>query len=265
MNPKKYQIIFATGNQGKIREIKEIAKESIHASRIEVLSMKEAGVQADPEENGADFEDNALIKAQAVFDLLRSRPVPEDTLRIVMSDDSGLVIDALGGAPGVHSARYMGYDTDYRLRLVLADGSIYNREGTWEFDDNAMSLETATIQMRLSLPNPERLLVPNSYVTLLSDDKVPPQYPSVPQSAIIDMPGGNVGVYVFDAATSTVTARTVKTLAACSGFVPVLEGLKVGEKVISSGVGKLGNGMKVILAPPTANDENPDGVKAGVK
>ena len=117
MNPKKYQIIFATGNQGKIREIKEIAKESIHASRFEVLSMKEAGVQADPEENGADFEDNALIKAQAVFDLLRSRPVPEDTLRIVMSDDSGLVIDALGGAPGVHSARYMGYDTDYRLRM----------------------------------------------------------------------------------------------------------------------------------------------------
>jgi membrane fusion protein (multidrug efflux system) len=162
-------------------------------------------------------------------------------------------------------AKEEGRDTDYRLRLVLADGSIYNREGTWEFDDNAMSLETATIQMRLSFPNPERLLVPNSYVTLLSDDKVPPQYPSVPQSAIIDMPGGNVGVFVFDAATSTVTARAVKTLAACSGFVPVLEGLKVGEKVISSGVGKLGNGMKVILAPPTANDENPDGVKAGVK
>ena len=162
-------------------------------------------------------------------------------------------------------AKEEGRDTDYRLRLVLADGSIYNREGTWEFDDNAMSLETATIQMRLSFPNPERLLVPNSYVTLLSDDKVPPQYPSVPQSAIIDMPGGNVGVFVFDAATSTVTARAVKTLAASSGFVPVLEGLKVGEKVISSGVGKLGNGMKVILAPPTANDENPDGVKAGVK
>ena len=162
-------------------------------------------------------------------------------------------------------AKEEGRDTDYRLRLVLADGSIYNREGTWEFDDNAMSLETATIQMRLSFPNPERLLVPNSYVTLLSDDKVPPQYPSVPQSAIIDMPGGNVGVFVFDAATSTVTARAVKTLAASGGFVPVLEGLKVGEKVISSGVGKLGNGMKVILAPPTANDENPDGVKAGVK
>ena len=79
--------------------------------------MREADVEAEPDENGADFEDNALIKARAVYDLLQSRPVPEDTVRIVMSDDSGLVIDALGGAPGVHSARYMGYDTDYRLRM----------------------------------------------------------------------------------------------------------------------------------------------------
>lgn len=117
MSQKKYQIIFATGNKGKIREIKEIVKDSDHKDRIEVLSMREADVEAEPDENGADFEDNALIKARAVYDLLQSRPVPEDTIRIVMSDDSGLVIDALGGAPGVHSARYMGYDTDYRLRM----------------------------------------------------------------------------------------------------------------------------------------------------
>jgi len=117
MSQKKYQIIFATGNKGKIREIKEIVAAGSNAENIEVLSMKEADVVADPEENGADFEDNALIKAQAVYDLLLSRPVPEGTVRIVMSDDSGLVIDALGGAPGVHSARYMGYDTDYRLRM----------------------------------------------------------------------------------------------------------------------------------------------------
>lgn len=113
----KYQIIFATGNKGKIREIKEIVAAGRNAENIEVLSMREADVVADPEENGADFEDNALIKAQAVYDLLLSRPVPENTTRIVMSDDSGLVIDALDGAPGVHSARYMGYDTDYRLRM----------------------------------------------------------------------------------------------------------------------------------------------------
>ena len=117
MEKNKYQIIFATGNKGKIREIKEIVAAGSNAENIEVLSMREADVAADPEENGADFEDNALIKAQAVYDLLLSRPVPENTTRIVMSDDSGLVIDALDGAPGVHSARYMGYDTDYRLRM----------------------------------------------------------------------------------------------------------------------------------------------------
>ena len=117
MEKNKYQIIFATGNKGKIREIKEIVAAGRNAENIEVLSMREADVVADPEENGTDFEDNALIKAQAVYDLLLSRPVPENTTRIVMSDDSGLVIDALDGAPGVHSARYMGYDTDYRLRM----------------------------------------------------------------------------------------------------------------------------------------------------
>ena len=114
MNHRRIQIIFATGNKGKIREIKEILA---RRPGIEVLSMREAGVEASPEENGADFEDNALIKAQAVYDLLQARPVAPDTYRIVMSDDSGLEIDALGGAPGVHSARYMGYDTDYRLRM----------------------------------------------------------------------------------------------------------------------------------------------------
>ena len=117
MKKNKYQIIFATGNKGKIREIKEIVAAGRNAENIEVLSMREADVVADPEENGADFEDNALIKAQAVYDLLLSRPAPQNTTRIVMSDDSGLVIDALDGAPGVHSARYMGYDTDYRLRM----------------------------------------------------------------------------------------------------------------------------------------------------
>lgn len=114
MDTEKIQIIFATGNQGKIREIKKILS---CRPEIEILTMKEAGVEASPEENGADFEDNAMIKARAVFDLLLSCPAPAGTRRIVMSDDSGLVIDALGGAPGVHSARYMGYDTDYRVRM----------------------------------------------------------------------------------------------------------------------------------------------------
>ncbi|MDO5477475.1 MAG: RdgB/HAM1 family non-canonical purine NTP pyrophosphatase [Eubacteriales bacterium] len=114
MTYQNTQIIFATGNKGKIREIKEILS---CRPQIEVLSMREADAEVSPEENGADFEDNALIKAQAVYDRLLSRPAPEGTVRLIMSDDSGLVIDALDGAPGVHSARYMGYDTDYRIRM----------------------------------------------------------------------------------------------------------------------------------------------------
>ena len=73
-----------------------------------------------------------------------------------------------------------------RLRLLLADGSEYAAHGTWDFDDNQMSLETASIMMRLKFPNPERLLVPNSYVTLLADYETPPKYPSVPQQCLFD-------------------------------------------------------------------------------
>ena len=116
----KQLIIFATGNKGKIREIRDI----ITDPDTEVLSMKEAGVEADPDENGTSFEENALIKARAVAELIR-RPKKdgtlsfdtEDTQVTVMSDDSGLVIDALGGEPGIYSARYLGYDTDYNYKM----------------------------------------------------------------------------------------------------------------------------------------------------
>ena len=83
------------------------------------------------------------------------------------------------------------------MRLILPDGSEYDREGTWDFDDNQMSRETASIMMRLRFPNPERLLIPNSYVTLLTDYQEPPSYPSVPQQAIVDLPGGNQGVWIL--------------------------------------------------------------------
>ena len=116
----KQLIIFATGNKGKIREIRDI----IPDPDTEVLSMKEAGVEADPDENGASFEENALIKARAVAELIRRQKNEgtlsfdtEDTQVTVMSDDSGLVIDALGGEPGIYSARYLGYDTDYNYKM----------------------------------------------------------------------------------------------------------------------------------------------------
>ena len=100
----KQLIIFATGNKGKIREIRDI----ITDPNTEVLSMREAGVSADPDENGTSFEENALIKARAVYEVIRQKSEAgtlcfdtTDTQITVMSDDSGLVIDALGGEPAI--------------------------------------------------------------------------------------------------------------------------------------------------------------------
>lgn len=97
------RIIFATGNKDKMREIREI----LAAEDLEILSMKEAGISVDIVEDGATFEENALIKACAIAAV---------TDAIVMADDSGLEIDALGKEPGVFSARYMGEDTSYDIK-----------------------------------------------------------------------------------------------------------------------------------------------------
>lgn len=112
----KLQIIFATGNADKVREIREILADP----DITVQTMKEAGIAASPEENGETFTDNARIKARAVARLLVLHPecVQDPAVPVViMSDDSGLCIDALGGAPGIHSARFMGHDTSYTVKM----------------------------------------------------------------------------------------------------------------------------------------------------
>lgn len=97
------QIIFATGNAGKMREIREIMADT----GAEILSMKEAGLTADIEENGNTFEENAIIKAKAIAAL---------TDDIVLADDSGLEVDYLNKEPGVYSARYLGEDTSYEIK-----------------------------------------------------------------------------------------------------------------------------------------------------
>lgn len=99
----RHRIIFATGNAGKMKEIRLILGDL----GCEILSMKEAG--ADPEivEDGATFAENAEIKAKAVW---------ECTGDIVLADDSGLVVDYLGGEPGIYSARYMGEETSYEIK-----------------------------------------------------------------------------------------------------------------------------------------------------
>ena len=97
------RIIFATGNEGKMREIRMILGDL----GVPVVSMKEAGAAADIEENGTSFEENAIIKARTIM---------KKTGEITMADDSGLEIDALGGEPGIYSARYMGEDTSYDIK-----------------------------------------------------------------------------------------------------------------------------------------------------
>ena len=97
------KIVFATGNEGKMQEVRLILQDL----GFPVLSMKEAGVSLDIEENGTTFAENAMIKARAVW---------EKTGGIVLADDSGLVVDYLGGEPGVYSARYLGEDTSYEIK-----------------------------------------------------------------------------------------------------------------------------------------------------
>lgn len=108
-------IIFATGNEGKMKEIREILSDL----GAQVLSMKEAGIEADVEENGTTFEENALIKAEGIARWCRENGVPGCPGKsaadfIVLADDSGLEVDWLNREPGVYSARYMGHDTSYR-------------------------------------------------------------------------------------------------------------------------------------------------------
>lgn len=102
------KIIFATGNKDKLREIREIMGDM----DVDVRSMREAGIDVDIREDGSSFQENALIKAKTVASAL-----PEaDRDAVVLADDSGLEIDALGGEPGIYSARYMGEDTSYTVK-----------------------------------------------------------------------------------------------------------------------------------------------------
>ena len=99
------KIIFATGNADKMKEIRKILADL----DAEVVSMKEAGIQADIVEDGKTFEENAVIKATAISKLTSDG-------EIVLADDSGLEIDYLNKEPGVYSARYMGENTDYHIK-----------------------------------------------------------------------------------------------------------------------------------------------------
>lgn len=102
------EFVIATNNAHKLREMKAI----LDTEHRRVLSMKEAGIATDPEETGTTFEENALIKARAAC-AASGKPA--------LADDSGIAVDALGGAPGIYSARYCeGSDLD-RLWFLLSN------------------------------------------------------------------------------------------------------------------------------------------------
>ncbi len=106
----KYRLIAATGNPDKVREFRELSGDS----PVEIVSYKELGVKVDIVENGSSFAENALLKARSVH---------AATGGTVFADDSGLSVDAMDGAPGIYSARFMGEDADYETKC----GEIFRR------------------------------------------------------------------------------------------------------------------------------------------
>lgn len=99
----KKRIIFATGNEGKMKEVRMILSDLGY----EVLSMKEANIHVNIVEDGATFEENAMIKAKAIGKLCND---------IVLADDSGLEVDYMDKQPGIYSARFLGEDTSYDIK-----------------------------------------------------------------------------------------------------------------------------------------------------
>ena len=134
-----------------------------------------------------------------------------------------------------------------RLRLRLADGSIYPFTGKWAFSDNEMSAETATLLIRAHFPNSKRLLVPNAYVTVLADEADPAPVPVIPVSALMQTAQAT-GVWVMEGE-DTVRFRAAKPGARADGKVHLVTGVKPGEKIVVQGIHKLGDGMRVRVVP----------------
>ncbi len=142
------RLIFATGNQNKMKEIRMILKDTGY----EIVSMKEAGVEADIEENGNSFEENAIIKAKAIS---------EFTGELVLADDSGLEVDYLNKEPGIYSARYEGVDTPYTVKnQIIMDrlSGVPDKQRTARFvcaiaavfPDGDIITRTATMEGRIA-------------------------------------------------------------------------------------------------------------------
>lgn len=134
-----------------------------------------------------------------------------------------------------------------RLRLRLADGTIYPATGEWDFSDNKMSAETATLIIRARFANKERVLVPNAYVTVLADESDPAPVPVIPSLSVAKS-GNSTGVWIYPG-DGTVHFRAIEPGMRADGKLHARAGVKPGEKIVVQGVHKLGEGMKVRVVP----------------
>lgn len=131
------EIVVASTNEGKIREIRAMLEEI----GIEVKSIKDVfDEEIDIEENGQTFQENALIKAQSICDIIH---------RPTLADDSGLEVDAMGGQPGIYSARFMGHDTSYDIKNQYIIDQVKGKEKGARF----------VCAMALCIPEQEPILI----------------------------------------------------------------------------------------------------------
>lgn len=141
------EIIVASTNQGKIKEIKAMLK----YIDIEVLSMKDVLEQElEIEETGTTFKENALIKAQTIANIV-NKPV--------LADDSGLEVDALDKQPGIYSARFLGADTSYNIKNQYIIDALKDKERTARF----------VCAMALVIPGQEPILIEETMEGLIND------------------------------------------------------------------------------------------------
>ena len=138
------KLVFATGNTGKLREASEILGEG-----FELVSLADVGILEDIPETGTTLRANSLLKAQYLYDKLGSD---------CFADDTGLEVDALGGAPGVYTARYAGEGKDFNANMdkVLYELSVCESEAKMA---KAMGLNVKPVSRRARFKSVVTLIV----------------------------------------------------------------------------------------------------------
>ncbi len=141
------KIVVASTNMGKIREIKKM----LDSIGIEVVSMNDVlDEEIDIEETGKTFKENAVIKAETIMNMIQ---LP------TLADDSGLEVDALDKAPGIYSARFLGYDTSYDIKNQYIIDQVEGKERTARF----------ICAMALAIPGEETMTIEESFEGEIND------------------------------------------------------------------------------------------------